>query len=157
MQQSTTLNPRQTDRLADCRFRLADHRVVWPRVLPGLETLHAMHDEQEWTVASVRKMLDNDLAMLLTDDDDPAAFAVVILQPYPYAEKASELFVYLLWHQGGDVIMRYQPHLEAFAAKIGAKYIRFYSRRAAFLRVASRVGYKMRGIEYAKELHHGRR
>jgi len=157
MQPSISQTPRQTDRRLACHYRIADHREVWERVLPGLERLYEMHEHQDWNIESVRKMLDDDLAMLLTDDADPSAFAVVILQPHPYAENENELFVYLLWHKGGDVIARYQPHLDAFATMIGAKHIRFFSRRLAFLRVAARTGYVMRSIEYSKELSHGRR
>jgi len=131
---------------------LPDHREVWPNILPGLEALHAMHPEQDWDIAGVRKLLDNDLAVLLVDAADPAAFFIVRFDQSPYHDGEIELFIYLAWNQGGDAQARLHPHLEMFARMGGARHIRFYSRRQAFLRVAPRLGYELRGIEYAKEL-----
>jgi hypothetical protein len=157
MQQSTTQTQRLTKAPLPCHYRVADHREAWARILPGLEKLHAMYPDQDWSITDIRKMLDRDVALLLTDDADETAFAIVVLDDYPYADGERELFVYLLWHKGGDVIARYQAHLEAFALMSGANHIRFFTRRPAFLRVANRVGYRLRGIEFVKELHHGRR
>ena len=137
------------------RYHIADHSAVWPDIAPGLEELHAAHAEQDWSPLSVRQMLDDDMAVLLVDDDDPTAFAVVFFGPYPYNIDHTELNVFLVWHKGGNAIEKFQPHLEVFARLGGAKYMRFYSRRAAFLRVAQRAGYELRGIEYVKELQHG--
>lgn len=155
MQQSTSPTPQRIERALACRYRIADHREVWSRVLPSLEELHKQYPDQDWDIDGIRAMLDEDRAIMLTDDNDPSAFAVVRFDEYPYIPDEKELYVFLLWHQGGDVIERYQPHLEFFALLGGARFIRFYSRRPAFLRVASRAGYQPRGIEYVKELSHG--
>ena len=155
MQPSTTPTPQQIEHALACRYRIADHREAWSRILPGLEELHRQHAEQNWTIDGVRDMLDEDLALMLTDDNDPSAFAIVRFDNYAYSDDEKELYVFLLWHQGGDVIERYQPHLEFFALRGGAKFIRFFSQRPAFLRVAKRAGYQPHGIEYVKELSHG--
>jgi hypothetical protein len=152
MQLSTTQTRQRIDRVLACRYHLADHREEWSRILPGLEKLHAMGLSEDWSIESLRKMLDEDLAMILMDDKDPCGFAVVYVDTAKYDKKAKELFIYMVWHQGGDAIARFQPHLDQFAAHCGAKYIRFYSPRRAFLRVAKRIGYQPRAIEYVKEL-----
>ena len=138
------------------RYHCPDHREVWADILPGLEELSAMYADQDWDIEGVRQMLDEQRAVLLVDSADPSAFAIVRFDAYPYREGETELFVYLVWHQGGDAFLRFQPHLEMFARLGEARYMRFYSRRAAFLRVATRAGYELRGIEYAKELSHVR-
>jgi hypothetical protein len=155
MQPSTSPTQQRIEHALACRYRVADHREAWPRILPGLEKLHSQYVEQDWDIEGIRTMLDEDRALLLTDDNDDSAFAVVRLDDYVYNPDEKELYVYLLWHKGGDVIERYQPHLDFFALRCGAKFIRFYSRRPAFLRVAKRAGYQPRGIEYVKELSHG--
>lgn len=155
MQPSTTPTPHRIERTLACRYRIADHREAWARVLPGLEELHKQYPDQDWDIDGIRLMLDEERALLLTDDNEPGAFAVVRFDDYAYNPDERELYVFLLWHQGGDVIERYQPHLEFFALRGGARFIRFYSRRPAFLRVALRTGYQPRGIEYVKELSHG--
>jgi hypothetical protein len=155
MPHSTTPTPLRIERALACRYRIADHREAWPRILPGLEKLHAQYVEQDWDIEGIRLMLDEERALLLTDDNEPGAFAVVRFDEYAYNPEEMELYVFLLWHKGGDVIERYQPHLDFFALRGGAKYLRFYSRRPAFLRVAKRAGYQPRGIEYVKELSHG--
>lgn len=138
------------------RYHMPDHREVWADILPGLEALAAMYSDNDWSIAGVREMLDDQQAFLLVDVDDPTAFAVVRFGPYPYNETDVELFVYLVWHQGGNAVERFAPHLEVFATLGEAQHIRFYSRRPAWIRVAQRIGYRLRGIEYVKELPHVR-
>lgn len=111
-----------------------------------------MHLTEDWSIDGLRAMLDEDLAMLLMDENDPCGFAVVYFDVAKYDRKEKELVIYMVWHQGGAAIERFQPHLEMFAANYGAKYIRFSSPRRGFLRVAQREGYKPRAIEYVKEL-----
>lgn len=135
-----------------CRLILADHRELWSRILPGLEKLRAMNLTNDWSIEGLRKMLDEDLVMLLTDECESGAFAIVYIDVAKYEKTEKELFIYMVWHQGGDAIARYQPHFEVFAKHHGAKYIRFYSPRRAFLRVARRIGYQPRAIEFVKEL-----
>lgn len=136
-------------------YHIADHCAVWSDIAPGLDALHEMHPDQDWSPIDVRRMLDEDLAVLLVDDDDPTAFAIVYFGKYPYIEDRTELNVFLVWHKGGDAIERFQPHLEVFAQLGGAQHMRFYSRRAAFIRVAQRAGYELHGLEFVKELRHG--
>jgi hypothetical protein len=154
MQVCTTPTAPQIDAVLAARYHIADHREVWGQVLPGIESLFAMHPDQDWSIAGLREMLDEDRAFLLVDDADPTAFVIVRFSAYPYSADDIELFVLLAWHQGGDAIDRFQPHLEMFARSGNAKHMRFYSRRPAFLRVAQRHGYQMRGIEYVKEIDH---
>ena len=156
MQPCTTQKPTQIDAVLSATYHMPDHRRVWNDILPGLEALAAMHPDQDWDIEGVRHLLDTDQAILLVDNHDRSAFAIVRFDSYPYRDGKRELFVYLVWHQGGDAVDRFQPHLEAFAKLGDATYMRFYSRRPAFLRVATRIGYQLRGIEYVKELHHGR-
>lgn len=144
------------DAIVQARCVLADHREVWPRILPGLEELHGISVTQDWDIASIRKMLDDERAFLLTDEADPSAFAVCALDAYSYDIAEKELFIYLVWHQGGDAIERFQPHLEQLARTAGAKYIRFYSPRRGMLRAATQAGYVARAVEYIKELSDGR-
>lgn len=155
MPHSTSATQRRIERVLGVRYRIADHRDVWARIVPGLQKLHAQFSEQDWDIEGIRTMLDEDRALLLTDDNDPSAFAIVRFDDYAYNPNEKELYIFLLWHKGGDVIERYQPHLDFFATRGGAKYLRFYSRRPAFLRVAKRAGYQPRGIEYVKELSNG--
>ena len=155
MQPCTTQTAPQINAVLKARYHMPDHREVWPQILPGLQALAAMFEDQDWDIDGVRQMLDEDQAVLLVDDADPTGFAIVRLRDYPYRQGETELFVFLVWHQGGDAILRFQPHLEMFAQLSGARFMRFYSRRPAFLRVATRAGYELRGIEYAKELSHG--
>lgn len=143
--------------IVQSRFVLADHRVAWPRILPGLQALHDLGPLQDWSIASVRAMLDADRAFLLTDEADPSAFAVCMIDEYPYDSADTELFIYLVWHQGGTAIERFQPHMEQVARSAGAKHIRFYSPRIGMLRAALDAGYIARSVEYVKELNHGRR
>lgn len=155
MQPCTTQTAPQINAVLAARYHMPDHRLVWPQILPGLQALAAMFEDQDWDIDGIRRMLDEDQAVLLVDDADPTGFAVVRFDDYPYRKGERELFVYLVWHQGGNAILRFQPHLEMFAQLGGAQFMRFYSRRPAFLRVATRAGYELRGIEYAKELSHG--
>ena len=152
MQQSTTQTRQRIDRVLACRYRLADHREEWPRLLPALEKLAAMHLSDDWSIDVLRGMLDEDLAMVLMDENDPCGFAVVYFDAAKYDRREKELVIYMVWHKGGDAIERFQPHLERFATNNGAKYIRFSSPRRGFLRVAQREGYKPSAIEYVKEL-----
>lgn len=146
----------QIEAIVHSRCILADHREAWPCILPGLQALHALCDTADWDIPSIRKMLDEDRAFLLTDEADPSAFGVFMLDTYPYDTAAKELFVYLVWHQGGDAIERFQPHMEQVARAGGAKHIRFYSPRRGMLRAALRAGYAPRAVEYIKELSDGR-
>lgn len=157
MQACTTLIPPLTERVMTARFHMPDHRYAWPDILPGLEELASMYPDNDWSIDRVRSMLDEDRAVLLVDRADPTAFAIVRFDDYPYIAGDTELFVYLVWHQGGDAIAIFQPHLEMFAHHGGAQHMRFYSRRPAFLRVAERAGYQLRGIEFVKEINHVRR
>jgi hypothetical protein len=146
----------QIEAVMQARPALADHREVWPRILPGLETLHALSATQDWDIASIRQLLDEGRAFLLTDEADDRAFAVCRVDVFPYDTDDLELFVYLVWHQGGDAIARFQPHIEQVARTAGANHIRFYSPRRGMLRAAMRVGYVARAVEYIKELSDGR-
>lgn len=142
----------QIEAIAKARPVLADHREAWPRILPGLRSLHDLHSMQDWDIDSIRKMLDEDRAFLLTDHADPTAFAICMLDVHPYDIAEKELFIYLVWHQGEDAIARFQPHLERLARVSGAKHMRFYSPRQGMLRAALRAGYVARAVEYIKEL-----
>lgn len=155
MQLCTTPKATPIDAIVGARYAIADHREVWARVLPGLEELHQMHREQDWDVAGIRQMLDEDTALLLVDEADNSNFAVVRFDDYPYIPGDKELYIFLVWHQGGDAITRFQPHLEDFARLGGARHMRFYSQRRAFLRVAQSFGYRPRSVEYVKELADG--
>ena len=156
MQACTTLTPPLTERVMSARLHMPDHRDVWADILPGLEELASMYCDQDWSIDSVRLMLDENRAVLLVDRDEPSAFAIARFDDYPYIAGDTELFVYLVWHEGGDAIARFQPHLEMFAHFGGAQHMRFYTRRPAFLRVAERAGYQLRGIEFVKEIPHVR-
>lgn len=156
MQACTTQNRTLIERAMQARIWAPDHRDVWPDILPGLEKLASMYADSDWTIDGVRQMLDEDRAVLLVDRADPSAFAIVRFGEYPYREDELELFVYLVWHQGGEAIARFQPHLEMFAFHGGAQHMRFHSRRPAFLRVAERAGYQMHSVEYVKEINHVR-
>jgi len=154
MQACTTPNQQQIDRVAPARFYVPNHRAVWADILPGLEQLASMYSDKDWSIDGVRHMLDKDRAALLVDREDASAFAIVRFDDYPYIEGDIELFVYLVWHKGGDAIARFQPHLEIYAQLGGAKYMRFYTRRRGFIRVAQRAGYLPHNIEYVKEIPH---
>lgn len=156
MQACTTPTAPQIERLMQSRVILPHHRDVWGDILPGLEKLAGMYPDTDWTIDGVQRMLDEDRAILLVDRADPSAFAIVQFRSYPYAEDETELFVYLVWHQGGEAIARFQSHLEMFAHHGGARHMRFHSRRPAFLRVADRAGYRMHSVEYVKEIAHVR-
>ena len=73
MPHSTSQTPLRIERALACRYSVADHREAWPRILPGLEKLHRQYEEQDWDIAGIRTMLDEDRALLLTDDTDPSA------------------------------------------------------------------------------------
>jgi hypothetical protein len=156
MQASITQTQQQIERAMMARCHAPDHREVWADILPGLQSLAAMYEDPDWSIDGVRLMLDEGRAVLLVDRAEPSAFAVVRFDDYPYCAGETELFVYLVWHQGGDAIARFQPHLEMFAHLGGAQHMRFMSRRRAFLRVAEREGYRMHSIEYVKEIPHVR-
>lgn len=150
MQHSTTPTARPID--APARCRVVDHVKAWDAILPGLHALHEQDDVQDWDVEGIRKLLDSGRGLLVTDDNDPSAFAVVQIDESPFDPAAMELFVYLVWHQGGDAIKRFQPHFEAMARAGNCKYMRFFSRRFGMLKLAAHVGYRVRSIEYVKEL-----
>lgn len=144
------------DAIVQSRCALADHREAWPRILPGLQALHGLSATQDWDVPSIRMMLDKDRAFLLTDAAEPSAFAICVIDAFPYDIAEKELFIYLVWHPGADAIARFQPHLEQLARTAGAKHIRFYSPRPGMLRAALHAGYVTRAVEYIKELSDGR-
>lgn len=152
MQLCTTQTPTQTDPPMVDHYYVANHREAWASVLPGLKKLQAMYADPDWSIDGIQEMLEDERVFLLVDRVDPSAFAIVRFAPYPYSDSDIELFVYLVWHQGGDAIERFQPHLETFAHFGGAKRMRFWSRRRAFLRVAQQHGYSMHSVEYVKEL-----
>jgi len=156
MQACTTQTQPLIERTLTARLYSPHHRDVWARILPGLEELAGMYQDKDWSIDDVRRMLDDGRAILLMDRDDQDAFAIVRFDAYPYRDNETELFVYLVWHQGGDAIARFQSHLEMFAHLGGARHMRFHSRRPAFLRVAQRAGYQMHSVEYVKEIPHVR-
>jgi hypothetical protein len=156
MQACTSPTQQQIKRMTQTRLALPHPRDAWATILPGLEKLAGMYPDNDWTIEGVRRMLDEDEAVLLVDQSDPSAFAIVKFREYPYSDGETELFVYLVWHQGGEAIARFQSHLEMFAHHGGARYMRFYSRRRAFLRVAERAGYCPHSVEYVKEIPHVR-
>lgn len=137
---------------APARCYVADHQEVWQSILPGLHALYEQEDGQDWDIEGIRKLLDSGRGLLVVDADAPTGFAVVQLDTAPHDPKAIELFVYLAFHQGGDAIARFQPHLEYMARSAKAKYMRFYSRRFGMLKLATKVGYRARSVEYVKEL-----
>lgn len=137
------------------RFYLPDHRDVWTDIVPGLEDLLAQRSDNDWSVDSIRRMLDDDLAILMVDVADPTGFAVVRFGEHPYRPDETEMFVHIIYHQGGDAFARWHAHFEIFARHGGARYMRFYSLRPAFVRIAQRIGYTPRAVEYVKELDHG--
>jgi len=155
MQPCTTPKAPPTNGALMDRFYLPDHRVVWANIVPGLEDLLAQHPDNDWSVDSVRKSLDEDISILMVDVGDPSAFAVVRFGDYPYREGETEMFVHIIYHQGGNAFARWHPHFEMFARHGGARHMRFYSRRPAFIRIAQRIGYQTRALEYVKELNHG--
>lgn len=150
MQQSTTQKAPQTKRANRCH--VANHVEVWDRVLPSMQAMHAMYAEQDWSVDTVRRMLDEGDALLVVDDDDDDAFAIVRVDLHPYDTDQTELYVYLVWHRGGDAIRRFQNHFETMARAAGARYVRFQSRRRGMFRLALKVGFLPRTVEFVKEL-----
>lgn len=152
MQPCTTQTATQTEPPMVAHYYPANHREAWNGILPGLKKLQAMYADPDWSIEGIREMLDDERAFLLVDRVDPSAFAIVRFASYPYSANDVELFVYLVWHKGGDAIERFQPQLETFARFGGANHMRFFSRRRAFLRVAQQHGYSMHGVEYVKEL-----
>ena len=152
MQPCISQTQQRIDRVLEARYRIADHSEEWPRILPALEKLAAMRLTDDWTPQGLRDMLDEEMLMLLVDESDPAGFALVFFDVAKYDRKEKELYIYLVWHQGGHAIDRFQPHLELFAMRNGAKHIRFHSPRRGLMRVGMSHGYQARSIEYVKEL-----
>jgi hypothetical protein len=139
--------------------RVEDHLKVWDRVLPGMIRLYNQDPIQDWTIDDVRSQLDRGRALLVIDDTEPSAFAVICLDESPYksvaqpsAPKELELFLELACHPGGNAFVRFQPRLEDIARCAGAKCIRFYSRRPGMARLAATVGYVPRSVEFVKEV-----
>lgn len=155
MQPCTTPTQPQIRRCESERFYLPDHRDVWTDIVPGLEDLLTRHPDNDWSVESIRTMLDDDLALLMVDEADPTSFAVVRFDDYPYKDDEREMFVHIIYCQTGNAFARWYPHFEVFARHAGAKHMRFYARRRAFLKIAHDLGYTTRAIEYVKELNHG--
>jgi hypothetical protein len=149
MQQSITQTPPQTD---DPRCHVTNHKDAWLRVLPGLQALHAAHEDQDWSVDGVRRLLDAGEALLIVDDDDESGFAVVMLRESRYYRDELEIFVYLMWHQGGKAAKRFCQRFDQIARATGARQIRFYSRRRGMARLTTPEGYRPRAIEYVKEV-----
>ena len=139
--------------------RIEDHRKVWDRVLPGMLGLYNQDAIQDWTVDDVRLQLDAGRALMVIDEADPAAFAVISLgeSPYRSVERPRppaelELFVQLARHPGGNAFAHFQPRLDDIARCAGATCIRFYSRRPGMARLAAKVGYAPRSIEFVREV-----
>jgi hypothetical protein len=134
---------------AKARFRLVeDHRSVWINVLPGLQALRAQ-DDAEWSIDGIDEMLRNGEAFLLVDEDDATAFGIVRVTTY---KDELALLIYAMWHQCGNAIERFYPHIEHMARTAGFKYVRFYSQRPGMARLVARFGYRVRSIEFLKEL-----
>jgi hypothetical protein len=131
---------------------LANHEQVWESVLPGLQAMYSRGEGHDWDVAQVRAMLDEGVWLLICDVNDPTAFAVIEIDHSPYHDDAIEFFVVLAYHRGGNAIARFQPQLELVARNAGARFMRFRSRRRGMLKIATRVGYCPRSVEYEKEL-----
>jgi hypothetical protein len=132
------------------RFRqVEDHRSVWINVLPGLQALLAQDDDPDWSIEGIDEMLRNGEATLLVDCDDETAFAVVKVTTYM---NDLALLIYAMWHQCGNAVEKFHPHLEFMARAAGIRYVRFYSQRMGMARLVSRFGYRVRSIEYLKEL-----
>ena len=149
MQQFTTQTPPQTD---DPRCHVTRHEDAWQRVLPGLQALHAMYEDQDWSVDGVRRLLDEGEALLIVDDEDATGFAVVLLRESRYYPGDMEIFVFLMWHQGGKAIRRFCQRFDQIARATGARQIRFYSRRRGMTRLMTPEGFRPRAIEYVKEV-----
>lgn len=154
MQQSTTQKAPQIER-GECR--VVNHEEVWEQVLPSLQRLHAMHAEQPWTIAGMRRLLDDGEALLIMGDGDDKAFAIVNVDDYPYKAGELELFVQLVYDPDGvNSIERLHKTFEDMARAAGARYMRFFSQRFGLMRVGPQFGFMPRGVEYVKELDHGR-
>lgn len=151
MQQSTTQTAPQINR-PPSGCRVVNHEDEWEKVLPSMEAMHAMFPEQDWSVAGVRRLLDDGDAFMLMEDGDDASFAVLMIDDHPYKPGELELFLLLVYQPNGDPIRRFQAHAETIARSAGARYIRFKTQRPGMLRAAARVGYAPRTIEFVKEL-----
>src|SRR4051794_19153965 len=138
MQRCTTQTQQQIDAAITALCKVGDHREVWDQLLPGLQALHAQ-GAQDWDIEGVRDLLDNEQAILLLDAADPSAFAVVQLDVHPYCAQEMELFVLLVWHQGGRAMARFSPVFDTLARTAGAQHIRFFSRRVGMLKAATKV------------------
>lgn len=150
MQQSTTQKATQTERLSRCY--VSNHEDVWLQVLPMMQEMHAMHEDQDWSIAGIKQSLDDGESLLLLDPDQEDAFAVVRVDDYPYKAGELELYITLVYHKGGDAIRRFQHHFESLARAAGANYLRFGTRRPGMFRLATAVGYVPRTLEFTKEL-----
>jgi hypothetical protein len=149
MQPCTTNKTSQTDAAINPRFRLVeDHRSVWINILPGLQALREQ-DDMEWSIEGIDEMLRNGEASLLVDEDDATAFGIVSVTTY---KNERALLIYAMWHQCGNAIERFYQHIEFMARAAGFKYVRFYSQRPGMARLVARFGYRVRSIEFLKEL-----
>lgn len=150
MSRSTTQTQPQTEH-PHC-YVVEDYRDAWGAMLPGMLALHASNPLQDWSVESIREMLDADLAAVLLDAQEPSAFAIVQLDDSPYHPGERELFIHLAWHPGGNALTRFQADLELMARRCEAKSIRFYSCRRGMPRLVTPSGYHSRSVEFVKEL-----
>jgi hypothetical protein len=149
MQPCITKKTSAIDAVRNARFRqVEDHRSVWINVLPGLQALRAQ-DDAEWSIEGIEEMLRNGEASLLVDEDDATAFAVIKVATY---RNELALLIYAMWHQSGDAVRRFNPHIEHMARAAGFKYVRFFSQRPGMARLVSRFGYRVRTTEFLKEL-----
>lgn len=124
---------------------------AWDSILPGLQEMQ-QREPCDWDIDYIRDMLDEGEAMLVLDPQDPTAFAVVELKPYKYEPDELELFVHLVYHQGGEAIERFHERMESLAREGCAKYMRFHSARPGMLRLVQPHGYHWQSAEYVKEL-----
>lgn len=57
------------------------------------------------------------------------------------------VFVWAAWSSRRDGLARYQPEIERLARMIGARWLRFHSKRTGFLRVAVILGWRHIGVD----------
>ncbi|HEY5758087.1 MAG TPA: hypothetical protein VIU34_19810 [Steroidobacter sp.] len=105
---------------------------------------------QDWDIEGVHALLEKGSAMLIVDDVDKSAFAVLQLQASPYDPDALELFGLVSRDRWGHG--RIWEYIDEAALFSGAKYIRFYSQRRGMARLATAAGYVARSVEYVKEV-----
>lgn len=124
---------------------------AWNSILPGLQAMQE-REPCDWDIDYIRDMLDDGEAMLVIDPHDATAFAVVELKPYKYEPDELELFIHLVYHQGGNAIERFHERMESLAREGCAKYMRFHSARPGMLKLVQPHGYHWQSAEFVKEL-----